>query len=312
MKRRKVATLTALVLGVALGGFASTALMSVAAKAEPADGAAKEDRAGDRAAIGEVRKAFAAAFHKGDAEAAAAFLTSGAELIPDERQPVRGRSAIQKAFASHFAKKAKAKITLKLESLRFLSRDLAVEEGNMKVVREEGEPELNRYSITYAREDGKWLLAVIREWEENKEADLGDLAWLIGMWAAKTRDSEVETVYDWLGNKAFIRGRFTVRQKDKTFSGMQLIGLDPQNGGLRTWTFERDGGFGEGTCTRDGKKWIFDGATAMPDGRVLTAQNILLQINKDTFTWQAVNLAIDGEEIKDLAPVKVTRVKDTK
>jgi hypothetical protein len=37
-----------------------------------------------------------------------------------------------------------------------------------------------------------------------------------------------------------------------------------------------------------------------------------VQVDADTFTWQPVNLAIDGEQVKDLAPVKVRRVKDRK
>ena len=41
----------------------------------------------------------------------------------------------------------------------------------------------------------------------------------------------------------------------------------------------------------------------------MTATNILTQINNDTFTWQPVNLTIDGEPVGNLPPVKVTRVK---
>ncbi len=88
-----------------------------------------------------------------------------------------------------------------------------------------------------------------------------------------------------------------------------MIGTDPNTGELRTWTFEFDGGFGEGTCTRDGKKWVFETATALSDGSVLEAMNILVQIDQDTFTWQPVNLTVDGEQFGNLPPVKVTRVK---
>jgi uncharacterized protein (TIGR02246 family) len=269
--------------------------------------AEETDRAADRAAIHEVRRSFAAAFHKGDAAAAAAFLTSGAELIPDEGRPVHGRDKIQKAFADYFAKRSKMKISLDSESLRFLSENMAVEEGQMHVTPEKGPAETNRYNILYARENGKWLLAAIREWD-SEEAKLRDLDWLIGKWS--TKDGEVESVYEWLGNKTFIRAQFSIRAKDRTFSAMQIIGTDPHSGELRTWTFERNGGVGEGTCTREGKKWLFEGSTSMPDGGILTAQNILVQVDKDTFTWQPVNLNVNGEEIKDMPPVKVTRVKD--
>jgi len=127
--------------------------------------------------------------------------------------------------------------------------------------------------------------------------------------AAKRDDAEVQTTYEWFGSKSFIKAQFTVRAKDKTLSGMQIIGTDPDSGDLRTWTFEAEGGFGEGTCTRDGNKWVFEMSTTLSDGSVLEATNILVEVDKNTFTWQPVNLAVDGEQYGELAPVKVTRVK---
>jgi uncharacterized protein (TIGR02246 family) len=270
-----------------------------------------DEHAADRAAIRKTMRGFAEAFQKGDAAAAVAYLTSGAELIPDEGSPVRGRDAIQKAFAIHFGKKPRPTIKLEVESLHFPSRDTAVEEGDMEVTTERGDTTNNRYEVLYVREEGKWLVAMIRE-RPGEQAALRDLEWLIGSWSAQSPEVEAQTTYEWFGNKSFIRAQFTVRQKDKTFTAMQMIGTDPKTGALRTWTFEFDGGFGEGTATRDGNKWVFETATALSDGSVLTATNILVRVNSNTFTWQPVNLTVDGEQIADLPPVKVTRVKINK
>jgi uncharacterized protein (TIGR02246 family) len=242
----------------------------------------KDAHAGDRAAIRKTMKSFAEAFQKGDAAAAVAYLTSGAELVPDEGSPACGRDAIQKAFANHFSKRPRTTIKLELESLNFPSRDTAVEEGEMKVSNDKGETTNNRYEVLYVREDGKWLVAMIRE-RPSEQTALKDLEWLIGSWSAQTPEAEVRTTYEWFGNKSFIRAHFTVRGKERTFTGMQMIGTDPKTGTLRTWTFEFDGGFGEGTCTRDGKKWMFETATALSDGSVLAATNIMIQVNADTF-----------------------------
>lgn len=296
-------------LGVALGFLASVTLLTSALNATAAESSEKEDRAADRAAVLKARRAFGEAFQKGDARGAASVLTSGAELIRDDAPPIRGRDTIEKALAEHFARNPRVKIAVEEEAVRFTSRDSAVEEGLMKVTPESGEPSSNRYSLLYVREDGKWLLAIIREWPDEQES-LSDLDWLIGKWRAQRKDAEIDTVYEWFGNKAFIRATFTIREQDKTFRGMQLIGVDPQTGDLRTWTFENDGGVGEGNCTRDGRRWVFESTTTLADGSVLTAQNILVKINADSFTWQPVNLTVNDETIKDLPPVKVTRVKD--
>ncbi len=240
----------------------------------------------------------------------AAHLTDGAELIPDDSPGIRGREAIQKACAGYFAGHPHQKITLEPQSLRFTSRDTAVEEGLMRTSVENEAPATQRYSLLHVREDGKWLLAEIQEWPSEGTA-LRDLDWLIGSWQATGGGAEVSTSYVWLGNKAFIRGTIIMRQKDQTLSGMQVIGADPQTGELRIWVFESNGGFAQGTCTRDGKAWVFETEGLTADGGVLAATNILARVNNDTITWQPVNLTVDDEVIGDLPPVKVTRVKAT-
>ncbi|HLW64660.1 MAG TPA: SgcJ/EcaC family oxidoreductase [Gemmataceae bacterium] len=267
------------------------------------------ERKDDLAGIEKAMKAFTEAFEKGDADAAAAMLTSGAELIPDSGNAIRGRDAIRKALAEFFPKNPRVKVTLDVESTRFTSKDTAIQEGQIKVVPKEGETTYNRYSILLVREDGKWLLGYIKE-HPDETADLRELEWLIGSWTANRADADVRTTYEWFGtDKAFIKAQFTVRTKEKTITGMQMIGEDPVTGELRTWIFENDGGFGEGTITKDGKKWVFESATQLTDGSVLQATNILVQVNKDTFTWQPSNLTVDGEQYGDLPPVKVMRVK---
>ena len=154
---------------------------------------------------------------------------------------VQGRDAIQKAYADHFAQYPKHTVTVEPESLRFTSRDTALEEGHMTVTRGKDDPGHYRYVVLHVREDGKWQIAVLRN-DETEDASLRDLEWLIGTWEAKGPDAEARTTYEWVGNKAFIRSQFTIREKDQAVTGTQMIGLDPNTGDLRTWTFEADGG----------------------------------------------------------------------
>ena len=266
------------------------------------------DREADRTAIWKATQSFVAAFEKGDAEQAATHLTAGAELIPDDAPGIRGREAIQKACAEHFKRHPQQKITLEPESLRFTSRETALEEGLMKTTVENGAPTTQRYSLLHVREDGKWLLATIREWP-SEGTELQDLGWLIGSWQAKGADGEAHTTYEWLGNKAFVRGNITLRRNDRALSAMQLIGTDPRTGEMTIWLFESDGGVAQGTCTRDGNTWIMETKGLMADGGELASKNILARVNNDTFTWQSIHLIVDGEELGNLPPVKVSRVK---
>ena len=283
---------------------------SKTADEKPAD----EARAADRTAIRATMQSFMEAFQKSDAPAAAALMTSGAELISTEGVTIRGREAIQQAYAGHFAKNSRPKISLEVTSLDFPSRDTAVEEGLMTIAtgpKEGAESTTNHYTILLVREDGNWYLASIREWAVDK-SPLHELEWLIGSWSVKGQDAEAHTTYEWFGNKTFIKAQFSIREKETTVTGMQLIGLHPETNELRTWTFEADGGFGEGFVTREGNKWVFETATALTDRRIMTSSNILIHVDKNTFSWQPIDLTIDGEQIANLPPVKVIRVESKK
>lgn len=267
-----------------------------------------DKRKADRAGIAAQREAFLKAFENGDAEQVASFWTADGELIGDDGSIYRGRAAIGKAYRALFNPKEKRQAEIQSESLRFPSRDSAIEEGRLKVRWGNAEPATSRYSVLYVREGEKWLMAVVREWPAEK-VSLRDLEWLIGTWVAKSDDAEVHTAYAWMWDKSFIRVQFSIRQRGRTLRGFQMIGKDEASGALRSWTFESEGGFGEATWSRDGKKWILDAAGRLSDGRTVTATNLLIPLDQDSFTWQAVKRSIGGEEVEDLPPVKVTRVK---
>ncbi len=280
----------------------------IAVKSQATDGASR-DR--DTEAIRKSVQSLVSAFEKGDADLAATTLTEGAELVPPSGDPIVGRDNIRKIYAQHFAKGSGLRIQLTTESLKFISRDTAIEEGQMQISRDQGAATTQRYHLLHIREDGKWLIGLIREWSTDTE-ELNELAWLLGDWNGDQPEASLRVSYEWFGNKSFIRGTITTRQKDRTLSGMQLIGKDPDTGMLRVWAFEHDGGFAEGTCRRDGESWLLELEGLMSDGEVWSSRNILLRVNNDTLTWQPVNRTIGNDQIDDLPPVKVIRSKPAK
>lgn len=276
--------------------------------------AGANDRAEDRAAIRAAMDSFARAFEARDAKALAAHWTDEGEYQSDEAAPIKGREKLAAAFAPLFAAHPKVKATNQAESLRFVSRDGAIEEGIVTINRGSSEPASKaRYTALFAREDGRWKLAQLTE-VAIEETTLDELAWLVGEWKSKEQDTEVATTYAWEGeNKKFLRVKFSIKEKDgRTLGGSQFLGVDPASGEIRTWTFEAAGGIGEGVWVRDGDHWTVEAAGTTADGRSMTATNVLRRINDDLFTWQSISRKLDDQEIGDLAPVKVTRVKAEK
>ena len=270
---------------------------------------ADEDRAADRAAVRAALDAFCAAFQKGDGKAVAALWTAEGEYVGDDGTRIRGHAALAKDYAEFFKKNPGNKLEVEVETMRFLSRDNAVVEGHFKLhMGKAKELVVSRCSFLYAREDGKWLIAVAREWPGDG-LSLRDLEWLIGTWEAKRDGTVVTTTYEWTKNKTFIRCNLSITQDGKTVTGMQIIGKMPSTGGMHIWTFEDAGGIGDADITRDGKKWMFASRGSTADGRVITATNILTPVDADSFLWQTVERTVDDEFLADLPPIKVNRVR---
>lgn len=266
----------------------------------------------DATAIKEAGRSFVKAFTSGDAKAMAAHWTENGEYFADDGTHLRGRANIEKEYARLFAKKKDATTAeIEVTSIRFPSKDTAIEEGYFKVRVGKEAPTVSKFSVLHVREGGKWLMAVVRE-HPGEGASLRELEWLIGSWQAKKGDTEVQTTYEWWGDKAFIRASLSIRHKGRTVKGFQMIGRDAATGELRSWTFDEGGSFAQATWARDGRKWTQDTAAVLEDGGVLAATNIFTRIDDDAFTFQSVERSIDGEEVDDVPPIRVTRVKGKK
>jgi uncharacterized protein (TIGR02246 family) len=291
-------------------GHTGSAGQPAGAPAVPAaDQKAAEDRPADREGVRKALDALCAAFQKGDAKAVAALWTAEGEYVGDDGTTVRGHAALEKDYAAFFTKNPDNKLEVEVETLRFPSKDTAVVEGHFKLhTGKKKELVVSRCSFLYARENGKWLVAIAREWPGDG-MEIRDLEWLIGTWEAKRDGTTVTTTYEWTKNKTFIRCHFSIAQEGKTVTGTQVIGKMPSTGGMHMWTFEDDGGIGDSDITRDGKKWVFAARGSTAEGRVITGTNVMTPLDADTFLWQSVERTVDGETQADLPPIKVTRAK---
>jgi uncharacterized protein (TIGR02246 family) len=269
-----------------------------------------QSREADREAIRKFSREFVQAFEKGDAKALASQWTDNAEYNDDSGVVLRGRDQIERAYAELFKEQPKRKIDVEIRSIRFPSRDAAIEEGILRVNPPGSEmPATSRYSALHVREDGVWRIAVSREWGAADEK-LDDLAWLVGDWAATSKDREVRLSFAWNDRKTFLHNRFTVSDAGKvTSSGTQEIGEDPRTGQLRSWMFDDDGSRGEVLWFRDGHRWILESSGVTANGIETSATNVVTRVDDDKFTWRSINRTIAGESVPDTPAITVTRMK---
>lgn len=252
------------------------------------------------------------AFNEHDAQAMAALFTDEGEIVDEDGVVTQGRAEIAAVFAAVFEESPKARLETTVDSLRFISPSVAIEEGRTAAVYEADEPPVhNRYVVVHVKQDGKWLMASARDFPSPETAgdeQMQQLAWLIGDWVDESEDSLVLTSYRWTDNQNYILSEFTVHVAGHpAMSGSQRLTWDPLAKQIRSWVFDSEGGFGEGLWSRDGNQWIVKMRSITRDGKVASATNIVTMLSKDRLTWQSRDRIVGGERTGDIDEVLIVR-----
>lgn len=273
------------------------------------------DQAEDEAAIRKTVDSYAAAFNKRDAKALAAhWLPEAVYIDPESGESVVGRPAIEKHFAEIFKDLKNAKLAVAVESIRFISPHVAVEQGTATTMGLTKEPAKSSYTAIHLKREGKWLLDRVTEEEVptvvSHYEKLKDLEWMIGAWVDADDDdaTTIETNCKWAKNQNFLVRTFSISVRDRpAASGVQLIGWDPSAKQIRSWVFDSDGGFGEGVWTKKGKAWHILTRDTLANGQRASAMNILTQVDKNSFTWQTTDRQAAGQLLPNIGTVTVVR-----
>lgn len=274
------------------------------------------DQEKDEAEIRKTGEAYVKAFNAGDAEKLAGFWSP--EAVYTNRltgEQVLGREAIAEQFKLLFEAAEEIKLNVSVDSIQFVSPNVAVENGMANFVSGESEPEQVRYSAVYTRRDGMWLLDRVTD-DPTPPAPpnyehLKELGWMIGTWVDEDKNARIETECNWTKNKTFITRSFSVSIEGQIdLSGMQVVGWDAAKKQVRSWTFDSDGGFAEGVWSKKDDRWYIQKTGVLPDGRKSSAVNIVTKIDHNTFTLRSVARAVGGEILPDIDEVKVVRVSD--
>ncbi len=278
-------------------------------------GPVQADQAEDEAAIRKMIASFAAAFNKGDAKALAEhWLPDAIYTEPASGEKFVGRDAIAKYFAGELMETKNATMKVAVDSIRFISPHVAVEQGVSTITVKDKEISKSKYSAIHIKREGKWLLDRVQE-EDVPEAishydKLKDLAWLVGNWVDNDDDdaTTVEVNCKWAKNQNFLIRSFTFTIRNQlTASGMQIIGWDPVEKKTRSWFFDSNGGFGEGIWSKKGNAWYVLSKETTPSGQKASGVTILTMTDDNNFTWEAVDRQAGGQLLPNIAPVPVMR-----
>jgi hypothetical protein len=200
-----------------------------------------------------------------------------------------------------------------VQSIRFPAKDLAVEEGLLRLSRKPKDlPTTTSYTAVHVREGGQWKIALSSEGGLGQDR-LEDLDWVLGAWTTKIKDDAVKFSFTRDPNKTFITATFTRTPAGKEpIGGAIRIALDPETGLIRSWGFEDDGAHSQSLWHCDGKSWVLDGHGVLADGTP-TAQRIVLQrASADVITWRVIDRVLGTTPMPDTTPMRLTRSANSK
>jgi len=284
---------------------AASGALAQQAKSQPARPADEE----------QIRKgvvAFVEQYNAHKADAVAALFAPDARMTFRDGTEVNGRNEIKQSFEDAFKASPKGSISVVVDSIRFLTPDVAVEEGFTSLF-PDGETltSKGRYTVLHLKKEGRWQMQAARVEEEETLSAYGQLQaleWLIGEWIDEGRAETVEAKFHWDEKKNFLLQDFQViREGSVVLKGTQRIGWDPQAKQIRSWIFDSEGGFGEAVWTPVEEKWVCKAKGVSSDGVAASGTRTLSREAQDRVIWTSTDRLAGDQQLPDLAVTMVRK-----
>jgi uncharacterized protein (TIGR02246 family) len=268
----------------------------------------------DAAATAAVRKSseqLSAAFNAGKADEVAALFLPKGELIDERGTVYQGQQEIKDLVGAFFKQFPGVKLSVNIESIRLVG-PVAIDEGTRTMKTADGKVKSQfRYIAVWAKTDRGWQLASFRDFADDPTPTHHDylepLAWLVGDWINEGADGKVAITYRWSDDKNYLLGDFQMTSADGSpRKSSQRIGWDPSVGKLRSWLFDADGGFSEGTWTVVDDGVVIKSSSVNPDGNTASVTMNITTKDKDHFSISGTDRIV-GDNLEDDFEITVTR-----
>ena len=171
-----------------LGLWMALATLLLASQRVGADDTAPADVSPDEAAIRANCDKYVEAYNRRDSKSMAGMWSPDAIYMdPSSGEQVLGRDKIAKFFDDVFAGMEDASLAVTIDSIDFVSPNVAIEKGEAVISYSDFPPEESTYSAVHVKRDGQWYLDRVTEEEvegppPSHYEQLKQLEWLVGSW----------------------------------------------------------------------------------------------------------------------------------
>lgn len=280
----------------------------------------------DESQIRAAAKTYLEALARGDGKACASLWTPDGDIVDDLGAVLPGRDTAALSTPPS-PDRPRPEVRVVDTKLRFLTDDVAVEDGTIEIGPAGDVAMKGRFSATWVRHEGAWKLAALREAraaDPSGPAALGQLDWMVGDWVIERKQAQaaaplapdaagqpsVELSATWNETKTYlvqeIRFSPPPGSAGPVLSIAQRIGWDPLSRSIRSWAFGSDGSHAEATWLRNGGSWIARTTSIRPDGSQMATINIYTYDGKDRCVCRSIPAHMDAEHA---APITFTLVR---
>ncbi len=253
-------------------------------------------------------------FNKGDAEKLAHYWIEDATYTDSNGNLTVGKNQILDSFQRLFQDNPGVQMRIADSRIEPASEGFAHETGLDILTYANGTVEESSYTAVLKKVGDKWLIQELIDLGPPEppphSEHLKILDWLIGTWKDEEDGMVVETTYEWSSKKNSILGRFSIvidGELDK--DGNIMIGWDPVDETIRSWTFDSEGGTAEAVWYEKDGKWFAKALHVLPDGETGSSTRVFEKKDDKTVRWRAINREVDGELLPNIGPITLTRVE---
>jgi uncharacterized protein (TIGR02246 family) len=279
--------------------------MAAAPVARSADDPARKR---DEQAIRAAARQYVEALKHGDPKALLALWVPDGDIVDEFGRARPAREVIASDAKARAATTDKAgagsSVNLTQSSIRFLTPQVAIEDGTVEVTPgdKQRSPSRGRFLAMWVKGDGGWRLASLREArvQPTTADDLAGLDGMVGDWVGQLDKTRFDVSAHWNDKRTFLLRDLTVTHDGKIVTkALQRIGIDPLDGKIKSWMHDADGGHGEGQWTRHGDTWVVQATGVMPDGRQTSATNVYAYAVKNRLSWKSTAGFSGGQKMPD-------------
>ena len=275
----------------------------------------------DETLVKNTFKSYVTDFNAHDVKKIAALWTPDATYIDvTSGEVIQGKAEIEASFKEQFQKQGNVSLKVDLEVVELQSQqpNMATVKGK-SFITAPNQPESQAVFVAELTKSAasstasSWLFHKVVELEIQQPSShyeqLKELEWLVGKWGVKNDFIEFSSFIKWDENKNFLIQNFSlVVLGQKNISGQQIIGWDPIKKKIISWMFDSDGGYGEGTWTKQDSHWYVGMSFTLPNGKKASATQIYNKIDDRSFIFSSEDRDVGGALLPNSKPFTIHKM----